>query len=92
MRKKWEFRGVFLSEFGRIVGSKREFSYPARELLGVFGRVYRSVLGSSVRVVMESRCDGIFGSRFGKLPLGESIGVNIFLSVGDEGITRIRDR
>ena len=70
-----------MPEFWRIVGSKREFSDRARELLGVFERVYRSVLGSSVRGVIESRCDGVFGCRFGELPLGESRGVNIFLSV-----------
>ena len=64
--------GVFLPEFWRIVGNKREFSDRARELLGVFKRVYRSVLGSSVRGVIESRCDGVFGCRFGELPLGES--------------------
>ena len=69
-----------MPEFWRIVGSKREFSDRARELLGVFRRVYRSVLGSSVRGVMESRCDGVFGCRFGELPLGESRRVNIFLS------------
>ena len=73
-----------MPKFWRIVGSKREFSDPARELLGVFGRVYRSVLGSSVRGVMDSRCDGVFGCRFGELPLGEYKGVNIFLSAGDE--------
>ena len=69
-----------MSEFWGIVGSKREFRDRARALLGVFGRAYRSVLGSSVRGVMESRCDGVFGCRFGELPLGESRGVNFFLS------------
>ena len=78
---KWEFRGVFLPGFWRIVGSKREFSDRARGSLGVFKRVCRSVLGSSVGGVMESRCDGVFGCRFGELPLGESRGVNFFLSV-----------
>ena len=54
--------GSFLVGFWRIMGNKREFSYRARELLRVFERVHRGVLGSSVMKVMECRCDGILGA------------------------------
>ena len=49
---------VFLLDLEKR-GNEREFSYRARELLRVFERVHRGVLGSSVMKVMEGRCDGV---------------------------------
>ena len=72
-----------MPEFWRIVWSKREFFISSEGVIGSFRKVYRSVSESSDRGVMESRCDGVFGCRFGELPLGESRGVNIFLSPSD---------